>query len=104
MPADSHGLHLSAHGRDQMACQKVSEVADAKCGVSVMRRRGGWSGRWAFNAHLGKLKRATGMVALSAKVLTVMRMRGLEPPRNCFHSVLSAARLPVPPHPHEASD
>src|SRR5262245_54444790 len=28
-----------------------------------------------------------------------MRMRGLEPPRDCSHSVLSAARLPVPPHP-----
>jgi hypothetical protein len=31
-------------------------------------------------------------------------MRGLEPPRNCFHSVLSAARLPVPPHPQNEAE
>jgi hypothetical protein len=32
-----------------------------------------------------------------------MRMRGLEPPRDCSHSVLSAARLPIPPHPQTTS-
>ena len=30
----------------------------------------------------------------------VVRMRGLEPPRELPHSDLNAARLPVPPHPH----
>ena len=28
-----------------------------------------------------------------------MRMRGLEPPRDCSHGDLNAARLPIPPHP-----
>src|ERR1043166_7418666 len=30
---------------------------------------------------------------------TVMRMRGLEPPRGCPHTDLNRARLPIPPHP-----
>ena len=31
--------------------------------------------------------------------LTVMRMRGLEPPRAFAHTDLNRARLPIPPHP-----
>ena len=31
---------------------------------------------------------------------TMVRMRGLEPPRCHHHRLLRPARLPVPPHPH----
>lgn len=29
----------------------------------------------------------------------MVRMRGLEPPRDCSHMDLNHARLPIPPHP-----
>ena len=32
--------------------------------------------------------------------VVLVRMRGLEPPRHCWHMNLNHARLPVPPHPH----
>src|SRR5215213_8724387 len=34
-------------------------------------------------------------------VVSLVRMRGLEPPRCHHHRLLRPARLPVPPHPHE---
>ncbi len=36
-------------------------------------------------------------------VESLVRMRGLEPPRGCPHGDLNAARLPIPPHPRECS-
>ena len=37
---------------------------------------------------------------LKALLKTMVRMRGLEPPRCHHHRLLRPARLPVPPHPH----
>lgn len=31
---------------------------------------------------------------------TMVRVRGLEPPRGCPHTDLNRTRLPIPPHPH----
>ena len=40
-----------------------------------------------------------GMDLVRRAAQTVMRMRGLEPPRGCPHTDLNRARLPIPPHP-----
>jgi hypothetical protein len=37
-------------------------------------------------------------------VETMVRMRGLEPPRSYLHTDLNRARLPIPPHPPTAAD
>jgi site-specific DNA recombinase len=38
----------------------------------------------------------------SSNVESMVRMRGLEPPRSFLHTDLNRARLPIPPHPPEA--
>ena len=32
--------------------------------------------------------------------IILVRLRGLEPPRDCSHTALNRARLPIPPQPH----
>ena len=89
-----------------MTEEKEPEIAHAQSRVGIAARDRSWSwwrefGRpWIFGHrdYRGEVKRGD-QLRLWSPLAILVRMRGLEPPRDCSHSVLSAARLPVPPHP-----
>jgi hypothetical protein len=78
---------------------------------SPRRRRAGWPDVFGMVGARTRPRRRThhalpndeGPVGTGPSVCS-MRMRGLEPPRDCSHGDLNAARLPIPPHPPACSE
>ena len=69
-------------------------VIPAKAGIQVLfETQEGLDSRFRGNDRRGGIE-----------CLILVRLRGLEPPRDCSHTALNRARLPIPPQPHNISN